>query len=344
MARPAETATGTDPPPGAGADAGGLRAIALILLAMLAFTVQDAAVKLVSDQISIWQMQLVRSAAVIALLALFVRWVGGEALIPSRWLWPVLRAVAMCGAYLFYYAALPFLTLSQAAAAFFVGPLLITLFAALLIGEPIGPRRIAAVVVGFLGVLVIVRPGLEGWSPAALMPVAAAVCYALGSVLTRWRCRSEPGFALTFTHNLLYSGIGLLGLVFVPLLPIAPETRAEAPFLLFAWVPIGLVPLVLLLSTAATHMAGMLCSVAAYRGTEASRIAPFEYSYLVIVPVFDLAIWGTWPDDWTFAGMALILASGTYVAWREGRPARPRVQFRGEVPWTPDHGDGKGGA
>ncbi|MEO0994645.1 MAG: DMT family transporter [Pseudomonadota bacterium] len=326
-------------------DAAGFRPIGLILLAMLGFTVQDVAVKLVAEDISIWQMQLVRSAAVLGLLALYAYVIGrrGE-LIPRRWRWPTIRAVVMAGAYLFFYASLPFLSLAQAASAFFVGPLLITLFATVLLGEPIGPRRLIAVGVGFLGVLVIVRPGTEGWSPISLMPVAAAACYALGMVLTRWRCRDEPGLALTFTHNIFYTALGAVGVLVLPLLPIAEETRSGAPFLFNGWLTLGLLPLTLLLLTAGTHMVGMLCSVAAYRDAEASRIAPFEYSYLVLMPLFDLAIWGIWPDAWTLLGMALIIAAGGFVAWREGRPARPRVQFKGEVPWTPESEGGKPGA
>lgn len=322
----------------------GLRAIGLILVAMLGFTAQDVAVKLVAGDISIWQMQLVRSAAVLLLLWLVVRATGkpGE-LIPKRWFWPVIRAILMAGAYLFFYGALPFVSISQAASAFYIGPLLITVLAAVLLGEPIGPRRILAVLVGFAGVLVIVRPGLDGWTPVTLMPVAAAACYALGMVLTRWRCREEPGFALTFVHNLFYTGLGLAGVALIPLLPVTAETRDAAPFLLTGWLPLTLGPLLILLATAGTHMVGMLCSIAAYRGTEASRIAPFEYSYLIFIPLAELAIWGTLPDGMTLLGMALIFGSGAFVAWREGRPARPRVIFKGEVPWTPDDADGKGG-
>jgi drug/metabolite transporter (DMT)-like permease len=307
------------------ADATSARPVALIIAAMVCFAIQDMVVKLVSESATIWQMQAIRSMAVLGLLALALRAMGrSRELVPSRWLWPVARAVLMLGAYFFFYASLPFLTLSQAGAAFFVGPLLITLFAAILLREPIGPRRIAAVATGFLGVLVIVRPGVEGWQPVALLPLVAAVCYALGLVMTRWRCRDEPGFALTFTHNLVYSATGILGILAIPLLPIGEPTRAAWPFLLEGWIPLALLPLALLLATVFTHMMGMLCSIAAYRGAEASRIAPFEYTYLAILPIFDLAVWGVLPQPTTFVGMALIIAAGAFVAWREGRrPPRP---------------------
>lgn len=311
--------------------------IPLILIAMFSFALQDVAVKLIANDISIWQMQAVRSATVLVLLFVVTTALGRRhELIPSRWRWPFLRSLTMTGAYLFFYASLPFLTLAEAGAAFFAGPLMITVLAALLLGEPIGPRRIVAVLVGFLGVLVIVQPGVEGWRPVALMPVAAAACYALAVVMTRWRCKNEPGFSLTFTHNLLYVGLGLLGVALLPLAPIEASVRADWSFLLEGWLPLSLFAVSLLVATAATHVVGMLASVAAYRDEEASKIAPFEYAYLAMMPVLDLVIWGLAPSPSTLIGMALIIASGTFVAWREGRPARPRVQFKGETPWTPD--------
>lgn len=316
---------------------GGRWAIPLILLAMLSFSLQDVAVKVIAEEVSIWQMQVVRSATVLALLVIIAMALGRrDELIPSRWRWPFLRSLTLTGTYLFFYTSLPFLTLAEAGAAFFAGPLMITVLAALLLGEPIGPRRIAAVVVGFIGVLIIVQPGAEGWRPVILMPVAAAACYALAMVMTRWRCKDEPGFSLTFTHNLLYATLGLLGVVLLPLAPIEPTNRASFPFLLEGWLPLSVLAASLLVATAATHIVGMLASVTAYRDEEASKIAPFEYAYLAIMPVWDIVIWGIAPSTSTLIGMALIIASGSFVAWREGRPARPRVQFKGETPWTPD--------
>lgn len=317
---------------------GGSRATGLLLFAMLAFALQDLAVKIVAESVSIWQMLAIRSAAVVVLLALTARLAGqGEALLPRRWGWPVVRALLIMGAYLAFYAALPFLSLSQAAAGFFVGPLLITVFAALLLGEPIGPRRILAVLVGFLGVLVIVRPGLSGWQPVALLPVAAAAFYAMGMVMTRWRCADEPAPSLTMTLNLVYTGVGIVALAWLTLVPAGGEARAAWPFLAEGWLPLGATALALLLATAVSHMAGMLASVAAYRQAEASRIAPFEYAYLAIVPVIDLVVFGAPPDALTLVGMGLIVGAGSFVAWREGRPARARIATHGETPWSEDN-------
>jgi drug/metabolite transporter (DMT)-like permease len=323
----------------------GLGPIGLVVLAMVAFSTQDVVVKLVAGQVSLWQLMFLRSLLTLWLLLMVVAAMGRVAtLAPTAWFWPLVRAGFMSGAYLSFYAALPLLPLSKAAAAFFTGPLIITLLAALLLGERIGPRRVFAVVVGFAGVVCIIRPGLEGWEPVALLPVLSACCYAIGVVITRWRCGGEPNFALSMVHNLLYPGIGLLGLLVLELMPVAAETQAAWPFLTTSWISLGALAGALILFTAATHLVGVLCSVRAYQLDDASRIAPFEYSYLAIMPVYDVAIWGNWSEPLTVLGIALICGAGIYVAWREGRPPRPQVHPRGEQPWTPDSENADKGA
>lgn len=311
------------------------KAIGLILIAMLAFSSQDVMIKAVLAEASVWQAQLIRSFAVIALLALVAVSLGkaGE-LRPSRLFWPTVRAVFMCGAYLFFYASLPFLTISQASASFFIGPILITLFAAIMLREPIGPKRIAAIAVGFTGVLFIVRPDGE-MQVAALMPVCAAVCYAMGVVVTRWRCRSDPAFALSMVHNGFYAAVAALAVVILELWPLG-ELQQTQPALAIGWASVSLMAWLMIFATAVTHTIGTMTSIRAYQLADASRIAPFEYSYLAVAPVWDALVFGTVPSVSTCIGMTLIAASGGFVAWREGRPARARPQNYGEIPWTED--------
>ncbi len=312
------------------------RAILLIVLAMVAFCVQDAIVKKIVETASVWQAQLIRSLAVLLLLWLIAVALGkGRELRPTQWLWPALRGGFMCSAYVLFYASLPFLTLSQASASFFIGPMLITLFAALLLREPIGPRRVVAILVGFAGVLCIVQPGGD-MKLAALMPVGAAVSYALGVVVTRWRCRADPAFALSMVHNAVYVAVAMVAVSFVGMIPFSGDIKAGYPALTTGWADISVFVFGLLMVTAVTHIIGMQSSVRAYQMADASKIAPFEYSYLIIIPAVDFAVWQTVPSAMTVLGMVLIAGSGGFVAWREGRPARARPQNYGEIPWTDD--------
>ena len=318
-----------------------LGAIGLVISAMLFFAIQDVIVKFAADDVSLWQMQVVRSLAILAILSGFLGLTKrGDELTPaSAWTWPILRAVFMCAAYLAFYAALPYVPLATAASAFFISPMLITVLAAIFLGEGIGPRRIIAVILGFAGVLLIVKPGLEGWTPMALLPVGAALAYALAVVLTRWRCREDPGFSLTMVNALINGALGALGVALIPLLPMTGEMRDAHAFLLEGWMEAGPAILALVALTAVTHIIGAVAAVRAYQIGEASRLAPFEYVYLVFMGLFGYLIWDTVPDTLTLIGMTLICTSGAFIAWREGRPPRPRVQQNAEIPWTPEHLD-----
>ena len=298
--------------------------------------------KVVSEDISLWQLMFVRSTATLGLMVVIAAALRrGASLVPGAWAWPLIRAFFMSGAYLFFYASIAWLPVTTAAATFFTGPLIITLMAALVLGEPIGPRRILAVIIGFAGVLVIIRPGFGTFQAASLLPVLSAFCYAAGTVITRWRCREEPNFALSLVHNLLYANIGMLGVLVIPVLGASEEAVRDLPFILSGWLEPSGLSVALMLMTAATHLVGVLCIVQAYQNEDASRLAPFEYSYLAIIPVLEFAIWQTAPDRFTLTGMLLIAGAGIFVAWREGRPPRPRVHTQGEDPWTPEAADGK---
>lgn len=320
--------------------AGRRRSIALILVAMLAFVLQDMVVKIVAEHVSLWQLQAVRSATVLVILVSAAILTGQLVrLYPGRPGWPLLRAGFMACAYLLFYASLPMLALSQAAAAFYMGPLFITLLAALLLGESMGPGRVTAVCLGFAGVLFIVQPWGASWEPWVLLPLAASFCYAMGIVVTRWRCHDRPGPALTIVHNTLYTAIGLLGLALIPLLPIAHGSRETMPFLLTGWLPLGAFALALMISTAACHVIGILCSIRAYQSEEASQLAPFEYSYLVIVPILDIVGWGIVPDALTLSGMTLIASAGAFITIQKGRRARPTVLPQSNVSTCQDYED-----
>lgn len=315
-----------------------------IMAAMMFFALQDITVKYVVSDTSLWQLQMIRSVATLALLVTVVALLNqGARLAPQRWGWALLRALFMSGAYLFFYASLTVLPVTTAAATFFTGPLLITLLAALILREPIGPRRIVAVIVGFVGVLVIIRPGAGAFSVFSILPLVSALCYASGTVLTRWRCKEEANFALSMVHNLLYAIIGMAGVLVLPILPLSGEARETFPFLATGWHELSAIVILLMLATAGTHLVGVLLTVRAYQEEDASRLAPFEYSYLALLPLLEYAIWGIWPALTTLVGIVLIAGAGMFVAWREGRPPRPRAHTHGETPWTPETQDGKHG-
>lgn len=312
-----------------------IKARILIIFAMAAFSVQDVFVKLIVSNMSVWQMQFLRSVVCMALLVVVASMRGQpRSVLPTQWVWPFVRAVFMCGAYVFFYISLPYLSLSQASATFFIGPLLITVLAALFLSETIGWRRLLAVLIGFIGVLFIVQPWRDGFSIVMLFPAAAAACYAMGVITTRWRCKADPAFSLSMMHNFFYALVGAEVVLLLQLFPADGPAAAAWPSLLSQWTPMTLVATSFIGVVATTHTIGSTVSVRSYQLADASKIAPLEYSYLVFAPLWDIVIWHNPPTAATLTGIVLIAGAGILVSWREGRPARPKPQNYGETPWV----------
>lgn len=299
--------------------------VATILVTVLAMAFGDALVKAVSAQFSLWQIYLLRSLLALPLLILLLR----GAVRPRAPGWVVLRSLCLLLMWLAFYGALPLTSLAVVAAAFYSGPLFITLFSALLIGEPVTRRGWLAVAVGFLGVLVIVRPGSAAFTPVTLLPVLAALFYALAAVLTRAKCPEESPFVLSLALNLGFLAFGLAGSAV--LLGGAPDPAlvARAPFLLGPWSPLAGADW-LLIGLLALLIVGVSSGMAkAYQCGPPAVIAAFDYAYLPFAVAWGYLFFAELPDALTGLGMALIagaglLALGPSRGLRWPRRRRPR--------------------
>ena len=301
--------------PQARADRVGL-GIVTIVASVFLVAMQDAVVKKVVAGLSLWQIYVLRSLIALPLLAgrivLRQRW---PALTLRRLGWPLFRGLLMVASYLSYYAALPFISLPVMAAAYYTAPLFITLLSAALLGEPVGRRRWLAIAIGFAGVLVILRPGTDAFAWATLLPVAAAIFFALAVILTRTRCLGESAFVLSATQNACYLLLGLAASAAIALLP-ATETQAAYPFLLGHWTATGvaewgIVALLALLMVASSSGMAM-----AYQSGPPTIIATFDYSYLAFAAFFGFVFFAERPDAATLAGMLLIAGAGLVVMRR----------------------------
>jgi drug/metabolite transporter (DMT)-like permease len=197
-----------------------------------------------------------------------------------------------------FFTALQYLALAEAIALVQVGPLFITALAALLLAEPVGPRRWAAVGVGLLGALMIVRPGLGVFQPAALLALAAAFCFASFQVLTR----AMSGASGVWTTMLWTSAVGAgLSTLALPWTWVTPPAEALAGMML-----VGTAGLI-----------GHAVFVWAMAQATASTLAPFNYLSLVWATLSGLVIFGEVPDPLTLAGAGVIVGAGLYVWHRE---------------------------
>ncbi|QHQ29651.1 EamA family transporter [Xanthomonas albilineans] len=277
-----------------------------MIAAVAFFSLMDVAMKLLSAHYPALQVATLRGAASLPFVLLWVLLSAGpRAIMPVRWGLHLLRGVLGIAMIACFAWALRHLSLSTAYTIYFVSPLLVAALSVPLLGEHVGPRRWAAIGIGLVGVLVVLRPGVGGLvSLPGLMVLLAAGAYAVATILVSLLARSDTPQSLVVWFLLLMAlGAGALALPgWTPLQP------ADA-----GWI-------------ALMGLAGALGQVAltqAFRRGDASLIAPLEYSGLLWVIPWDWLLWRTLPDIWTWVGGAIIVASGLYLLHRERVRAVP---------------------
>jgi len=276
------------------------RAMLTMLVAVAMFAMMDAGLKQLTTHYPPFQVASLRGAASLPLVLVWALATGGLApLLRVRWSLHLLRGVlgvAMMATFVYAVSKLP---LSTTYSIFFVAPLAITALSVPVLGEKVGPRRWAAIVVGLIGVIVLLRPTGEGMiSLAALAVLVAALMYAISAITVRILARTDSTQAMmVWLMVMIAVGAGALAW---------PE-----------WVAIRREDLWLIAGIGLAGAFGQYAITEAFRMGEASAIAPLEYTALVWGVLFDLTFWGVLPDAITWLGAAIIVASGLYLIRRE---------------------------
>lgn len=283
------------------------------------FSLQDALIKLVSGIFPLHEIIFVRSIVALGLTLVIVRFEGGGFTgLRSKHPWlNLLRALLVVACNMFFFLALAALPIADAAAVFFISPILITALSIPILGEKVGPWRWFAIFAGLAGVLVMLRPGGDGWNLVALLPAVAALCYALMQMLTRRIGLADKASTLAFYVQATFVvGTSLFGLVAGDG-KFAGSDDPSLDFLLRAWRLPGSGEALLLVSCGVMSAAGSWLVSQGYRIAAAASVAPFEYTALALSVVWGLLFWGDLPDVYTVTGMLLIAGSGLLVIWRE---------------------------
>lgn len=292
---------------------------------MFCISLNDMLVKSLSGGYPLHQLVFARAVIALALTAVIVQFEGGfGALRVRNPMLHVLRCALIVIANSAFYAAIVAMPLATATAIYFVAPLFVTLLAIPVLGEAVGPRRIAAVSMGFMGVLVILWPELgsaQGLGLLALLPVLAAAGYASMSVLTRKLGANAPASVLSFWVQCAFivSGAVLWALVGDGRYAMGEDVSPSALFLLRAWI--WPAPGDWLLIGGLGILSGLVgyAMAQAYRLAAASIIAPFEYLLMIYALFWGWIVFAEWPAPTVFLGAGIIVASGVYIVWRARR-------------------------
>lgn len=291
-----------------------LLGITMIVAAVFLLSLADALIKWLSLEMTLWQLFVARSVIAVPLCLLVLRSLGQALAIGSgNGRWVLLRCLLLVTAWVALYASLPLLPLPVVAAALYTAPLFIALLSAIFVGEAVGLQRGSALMIGFSGVLVIVKPGSESFSAAVLLPLLGAVCYALAMIITRARCQREDPFVLSFYLNASMLVCGLIaGLMLMALGP-SPGLVASNVFLFGGWMPLGGKEWGLLAVLALIMVCAAAASAKAYQSGAPSIVATFDYSYLLFAVFWSALFFADFPDAATLTGMAMIFGAGVLV-------------------------------
>jgi drug/metabolite transporter (DMT)-like permease len=282
-----------------------VKGLLYMLAAVLAFSAMDAAAKWLTQGYSVVEVAVL-SRGVSPFLALAVALQqGGLSTLKTRHPgWHLARAGANGVTLLAFFAALIFLPLADTVAITFVSPLIMTALAVPMLKEHVGPRRWAAIVIGFLGVLVITRPSGAGFGWGAALALAAAFGDATGVNITRRMSLTESSHSQLFWSSVvLIAAFGTMLLFRWPSPWITPSREDLLPFAILSITGCG----------------AQFCLAQAFRYGEVSLLAPLEYGALIWAVVFGYIFWGDLPTLTVLGGVTIIIASSAYVAHQEAR-------------------------
>jgi drug/metabolite transporter (DMT)-like permease len=281
------------------------RGILLMLAAVVCFTAMDAVAKGLIATYPAFQVIWARFAVMLGLVLLILRGrIPGLLVTQHPWL-HLLRCLFQFATVGLFFASLAHIGLAEAQALTDINPVLITLGAAIFLGERLGPHRIAAVIVALLGALIVLRPGFGVFTPAALLPLGAAITYSAAALITR-----KVGMQESPWTSMLYASVF--------------GTLCGSVALLFVWQPVAVTDLWRFVLLGAFGTAAQLLIIRSFSVAEASVVAPFAYAGLIMAMFWGIVLFDQYPDQWTVIGALVIGGAGLYVWHRETKATHPR--------------------
>ncbi|WP_146346103.1 DMT family transporter [Falsiphaeobacter marinintestinus] len=278
-----------------------LQGALLMMGSMAAFTINDTLVKAVGGTVPLFQIITLRGAVATLLLFVLARQLGAIDFRMSRHDAGLvaLRSLSEIGATYFFLTALMNMPLANVTAILQILPLSVTLGAAVFFGEQVGWRRMLAILIGFCGMLLIVRPGPDGFSPHAIYALAAVGCVTMRDLTTRRMSAQVPSLTVTLTASTtIFIVAGLASLT-------------------DDWVPLNSLELALIAGSSVFILLGYLFSVMVMRIGDVSFIAPFRYTGLIWALLLGWAVFGDWPDPITLLGATIVVSTGLFALSRE---------------------------
>lgn len=293
--------------------------ILFVIIGVLTFTIQDVIIKFVSGDYSIHQIVLFRCLGALPLvLALFIHEGSIHRLRTVPWGLVTLRSLIQYVSYTLWFLAIAAISIADALAIGFVSPLIITALSSVVLGARVGVGRWVAILAGFAGTLVMLRPGFGVFEPAALLVLVSAICYAVGAILTRKVGMAATSATMGLNSLLLGITISCLAGLLANGSSLGAIDHPSAALMFRAWQWPDTTDALFMLGAGVAAGIGMITVAQAYRISQPAIIAPFEYTGMIWALLAGYAIWHQVPDAISVAGTIFIVGAGLYVVSIEG--------------------------
>ena len=294
------------------------KGIILILIAMMVFSVQDGIMKHIYNFVSLYEIYLIRTVVSFILILIFLIITKKPIVFKSQY--PILtlcRVILFFFGFSSFYISLTVLPLGTATALFFVTPFLITIFAHFFLKEEIGPRRWAAIAVGFIGVYITLNPDFSNFNYLSLLPILCAFCYSLSMIIIKMTSDKDSVYTQTFTF---YIGAIIFSMIFYFVIGDGKFNTIEHPaaqFILREWFVEIENSILFMVATGVTATVAFLLLFTAYSIASPAVVSPFEYSILLWSPLIGWIYFNEVPTLSTVIGILIIVSSGIYIFLRE---------------------------
>jgi len=277
-----------------------LPGILFMLAGVFVLTIMDVAAKLlVEADYSPFQILAIRGWII---TTCFISWMAARGqlgyLKTTRIHHYVIRGAIGFFAPFLFFSALGLLPLADTVVLFFAAPFIMTILSIPLLKETVGPYRWAAILIGFIGVVIVAQPSGGALQTGTLYAIGGCLAYSLVMIMTRWMSATEPPVRMVFYFN---AGTAIIGTCALP----------------FVWKPMAMEHIVILVAMAAVAMLGHILMTTAFSKAPIGAIVPFEYTALVWSTLFGFVIWGDFPANHVWLGAGIIVVSGIYMVHRE---------------------------
>jgi len=294
------------------------KGILYILLGMMVFAVQDSIMKHINSFVSLYEVYLVRTLVSLIIVLLFLKLTKRPIVFKTQY--PLLtfcRVILFFFGFSSFYISLTIMPLATATALFFITPFLITIFASFFLKEEIGPRRWAAVIIGFIGVYIILNPDFSNFDYLSLTPILCAFCYSLSMIIIKKTSDKDSVYTQTFTF---YLGAIIISSIFYFIIGDGQYDTIDHPasqFIFKEWFIDLKDSMLLMIATGVTSSVAFILLFKAYSIASPAVVSPFEYSILLWSSLSGWIFFNEIPNLQTIVGIFIIVISGIYIFIRE---------------------------